>query len=798
MTTPGAEASSSHRRTSGTSHGDVDAARVAELLRSGGLEVHYQPVVVLTSRHVVGFEALARMRTPDGALLPPDSFIPVAERSGLIIPLGEAVLRQAMMEAARWRQTSSLIATATVSVNVAPAQLLRPEFVELVEDLLADNELPGSSVILEITESTVASPQVRPVLERLSAMGVRVALDDFGVGFATLDNLRRLPVHVLKLDSSFVAGVSRAGADRAIVRVVIDLAESLGLSVIAEGVETEEQADSLLRLGCPSAQGFLFSRPQADPEAAATAARGTQPESAAADTGAEPWPAAVDAAVLAAVRLLAPGPDPHRAGVHAVASGLARLGRAPETFVRAVGRLSLVHDIARLAVDGELPTVVAGEPRLVALLDPECSTDEEVATVRAAVRVADAALALDAELGRDALASCLREEAGNASPCWPQLAASLRQLAEDPPEVVPLADLVDDLDRRRMGRRGMEERLRSLVGITRVLSSSRDTRELLRVGLEEVRRIVGAASASLERWERESGQLRCLVNVGQLGPGEQTLPENEVYALADYTQARRALLTGLPYLHTVDDADGDPDEIELLRSLQKYSSAAVPLYLEGRLWGQLWLTTGLGDPPFVAADVEVLTTVATLMAGVVAQAESLDRMARLAFEDPLTRVGNRRAVDDALDRMSQAGVPACVLLLDVDLLKEINETLGHAKGDEALIRLADALSRDLPVLPGSSVGRLGGDEFCVVVPECPPDAVRQWVRSVLRQLEASYGGPSVSMGFASATPPWQPRDLLVAADIDLHAAKRRLHAARVRAANGGSPLSAIPGLRRPS
>src|SRR6185437_6671521 len=203
----------------------------------GALEVHYQPVVVLTSRHVVGFEALARMRTPDGVLLPPESFIPVAESSGLIIPLGEAVLRRALIEAARWRKANGLIATATVSVNVAPAQLVQPDFVELVAELLAENELPGSSVNLEITESTVASPQTRPVLERLAAMGVRVALDDFGVGFATLDNLRRLPVHILKLDSSFVSGVTMAGADRAIVRVVIDLADSLGLSVIAEGVE---------------------------------------------------------------------------------------------------------------------------------------------------------------------------------------------------------------------------------------------------------------------------------------------------------------------------------------------------------------------------------------------------------------------------------------------------------------------------------------------------------------------------------------------------------------------------------
>jgi diguanylate cyclase (GGDEF)-like protein len=780
MRAPGGGATPPARLDDGVAGAVLDAARVAELLQGGALEVHYQPVVVLTSRHVVGFEALARMRTPDGLLLPPESFIPVAESSGLIIPLGEAVLRRALVEAACWRKANGLIATATVSVNVAPAQLVQPDFVELVAELLAENELHGSSVNLEITESTVASPQTRPVLERLAAMGVRVALDDFGVGFATLDNLRRLPVHILKLDSSFVSGVTMAGADRAIVRVVIDLADSLGLSVIAEGVETEEQADALIRLGCPAAQGFLFARPNADAAAAAVAARGTHRARGVTEGRVEPWSVEVDTAVLAAVRLLAPEADPHRAGVHAVASGLARLRRTPESFVRAVGRLSLVHDLARLAVDGGLPEVLAGEPRLAALLLVDDAPDEVVATVRAAVRVADAAVLRDAALGRQALARGLRDEANRTPARWPQLAQALRQLAEDPPEIVPLGDLVDDLDRRRLGRRGMEERLRSLVGITRVLASSRDTRELLRVGLEEVRRIVGAASASLERWERESGALRCLVNVGQLGPGEQTLPDDEVYALADYAQARRALLTGLPYVHTVDDADADPDEVELLRSLQKYSSAAVPLYLEGRLWGQLWLTTGLGDPPFASADVEMLTTVTTLMAGVVAQAESLDRMARQAFEDPLTRVGNRRAVDDALDRMSQSGVPASVVLLDVDLLKEINDTLGHAKGDEALIRLADGLSRDLPALPGSSLGRLGGDEFCVVVPECPPEAVRQWIRSVLRQLEANHRGPSVSMGFAAATPPWQPRDLLVAADADLHAAKRRLHAALTR------------------
>jgi len=250
------------------------------------------------------------------------------------------------------------------------------------------------------------------------------------------------------------------------------------------------------------------------------------------------------------------------------------------------------------------------------------------------------------------------------------------------------------------------------------------------------------------------------------------VPTDEIYPLAEYAQARRTLLTGLPYLHTVDDVDADVDAVHLLKQLRKYSSAAVPLHLDGRVWGQLWLATDVGDPPFQAADVEMLTAVATLMSVVVAHAESLDRMARLAFEDPLTGVGNRRAVDDGLDRLAASGVATTVLLVDVDGLKQINDTLGHAGGDKALIRVADALSHELPRLSGARVARLGGDEFCVVAPDCGGPRARDWVRSVERLLTERWGGPGLSAGIATATPPWHPRDLLAVADADLYGAKR--------------------------
>jgi diguanylate cyclase (GGDEF)-like protein len=266
------------------------------------------------------------------------------------------------------------------------------------------------------------------------------------------------------------------------------------------------------------------------------------------------------------------------------------------------------------------------------------------------------------------------------------------------------------------------------------------------------------------------------VNVGSLSPSEETFPEDEVYPLADFAQARRTMLTGLPYIHRVDDPAVDTDAINLLTELGKYSSAAVPIYVDRRIWGQLWFATDYGEPPFEAGDIEILMSVATLMGGVVVQAENLQRVDRMAFEDALTKVGNRRLVDDALDRLSAGGKKAVVALLDLDRLKEINDAEGHASGDAAIRDVADTLSEWVAPFPKAIVGRLGGDEFCVVLPNFHLEDAAQLIHDALAQLKAR-GGPSVSMGLAiSGSAPWAPRDLLAAADEELYRAKRAAHA----------------------
>jgi PAS domain S-box-containing protein len=227
----------------------------------GAFVLDYQPIVALNTGHTVGFEALVRWQHPVRGLLPPVEFIDLAEESGLIVPLGEWVLRHAAQAAARWHELRP-DDSPHVSVNVSARQFRAPGFVELVRAELAESRLPPSSLTLEITESLlVREGGVGEALNTLRADGVKVAIDDFGTGFSSLSYLRALPVDVLKLDKSFVDTITSSHEQHAIIAAVTQLARVLGLEVVAEGIETLEELDVLVAMGCGFGQGYLLSRP---------------------------------------------------------------------------------------------------------------------------------------------------------------------------------------------------------------------------------------------------------------------------------------------------------------------------------------------------------------------------------------------------------------------------------------------------------------------------------------------------------------------------------------------------------
>jgi diguanylate cyclase (GGDEF)-like protein/PAS domain S-box-containing protein len=232
-------------------------------LRRGELRLHYQPLVDLTTDRVRGLEALLRWEHPKQGTISPGEFIPVAEQSGLIVPIGEWVLGEACRQLACWRADGTVDHTVQMAVNVSPIQLCRPELPGTVDRALASAGVEPEALCIEVTESAMIHEVALETLRELKDRGISIALDDFGVGFSSLSQIRELPqLDAIKVDRSFTAGLGENKSDGAVVRAVLSLAGTLGLVAVAEGVETEEQLERLRRLGCDIGQGFLLSQPR--------------------------------------------------------------------------------------------------------------------------------------------------------------------------------------------------------------------------------------------------------------------------------------------------------------------------------------------------------------------------------------------------------------------------------------------------------------------------------------------------------------------------------------------------------
>lgn len=234
------------------------AMRIA--LREHRFELYFQPQFDLQHGGLVGAEALLRWHDPELGQVGPGQFIPVAEETGFIIELGDFVLREAISRAAEWHRQGVAI---PVAVNISALQFQQDHFADHLIDLLHQHQLPGALLELELTESVLAFDldEIAAQLHRLAAQGIQLAIDDFGTGYASLGYLKQLPLHRLKIDRSFVRGLPADTSDAAIVRSVIQMARGLNLRVVAEGVETEAQAQFLAAAGCHEAQGFLYARP---------------------------------------------------------------------------------------------------------------------------------------------------------------------------------------------------------------------------------------------------------------------------------------------------------------------------------------------------------------------------------------------------------------------------------------------------------------------------------------------------------------------------------------------------------
>ena len=230
-------------------------------LKNNELQLYYQPQVSADKRHLVGMEALIRWKHPEKGFISPGVFIPIAEETGLIMEIGEWVIREACRQGAEWQEQGYKLEK--ISVNLSARQLKEPRLCDIIDSILKDTQMDPQFLGIELTESAIIrEPEVAILrLEKIKSLGVKLSLDDFGTGYSSLSYLKRFPIDTLKIDQSFIRDVTTEKEDVALVQAIITMAHGLEMDVIAEGVEVREQYEFLVSHDCDTIQGYLFSRP---------------------------------------------------------------------------------------------------------------------------------------------------------------------------------------------------------------------------------------------------------------------------------------------------------------------------------------------------------------------------------------------------------------------------------------------------------------------------------------------------------------------------------------------------------
>jgi diguanylate cyclase (GGDEF)-like protein len=300
-------------------------------------------------------------------------------------------------------------------------------------------------------------------------------------------------------------------------------------------------------------------------------------------------------------------------------------------------------------------------------------------------------------------------------------------------------------------------RLRALLDIAKVVGAISKFEDLIELTAEEARRALDASSLSVSRWDRERGVFRVLVNVGVLGPEEVRFPADEIYAAAAYPESNQLIDTRRGYVACVEDGTA---EAELLGVLEKDSALGIPLVVDARVWGAIYATRSAGQRRFTTADLDFALAVATQVAAGVVQADHLARIERLAFQDPLTGLANRRAVDERLEASmadyAENGTPVSLILADINRLKQVNDSFGHEAGDRLIVAVGDAVSRASGLAHGSLAARIGGDEFCIVTTGVPADLAVEVAEELCRIVDNQPLSTGVSCGVASTDGPPGP------------------------------------------
>ena len=305
-------------------------------------------------------------------------------------------------------------------------------------------------------------------------------------------------------------------------------------------------------------------------------------------------------------------------------------------------------------------------------------------------------------------------------------------------------------------------RLHAIIHLAKTLATTHHFTEVVRVSAAQARLATGAAHASISVWERDSGQLRVLVNDGELAEGEEAHPQAETYPVTDFPDIIDSGAWPTTWSRCVDDPETrrDAERVAAMLRRGRHDCLVAPIMVEGKVWGELYLARRADQPRFESVDAEFASVLAAQISAGLAQAEHFERIEKLAFTDPLTGLANRRAIDarldEAMSRHYREGAVVSLIVCDVNGLKRLNDERGHDVGDRLLERFADQLSACGAMLPGAMAARLGGDEFCLLAEGYPPDDVVAVAEELCRRAMRMHDGEGVACGVASTGDPVGP------------------------------------------
>jgi diguanylate cyclase (GGDEF)-like protein len=338
-----------------------------------------------------------------------------------------------------------------------------------------------------------------------------------------------------------------------------------------------------------------------------------------------------------------------------------------------------------------------------------------------------------------------------------------------PPDLDPTADV--------------QRRLAAMAAVATAVAGADELEEVLEVAAEQIRGALRVSSVSISRWHLAERLLQTLINVGELGPGEERWPVYETYDIAQFPLAHRVLREGRPHVTSLHAPNADAAERDLLIKLGKEWCAAFPIVYDGATWGEIYVTNAPGKPPLDAGELTFLADVCAQVSQAIGRAERFSQLLEVAYRDALTGIANRRAFDERLQEALAGDGPVGLLLGDVDGLKAVNDTHGHAAGDAALRQVGAALTEACG--PGQSPARIGGDEFAVIVEGGSEDGDRALIAAIAAALRDAGVTVSLSWGATRGVSPHpEATELIRAADVAQYAEKRRHGAAAAPPARG--------------